>query len=82
MKWRTAITKTGSEGPTVRGKSLLRLSQKESFVANTFLILTGELPDKKKEKLLNIMLSLSIDHGVGPVSTAAARIAVSADVSA
>ncbi len=80
MDWETSISHLDEDGNLdVRGVPLSKLSQ-QSFVANLYFILTGLTANRNVEKLLNVLLTLSIDHGIGPVSTMNARIAASADV--
>ena len=71
--YRTAITTHKDEKVYVRGKNLIDLSSKSSFAAAIYLILKGELPDEKAEKMFSSMLVISIDHGVNPSSVVAAR---------
>lgn len=71
--YRTAIT-THKEGkPYVRGYDLTKLAGKTSFAATIYLILKGDVPTPKAEKMLDAMLTISIDHGVEPASIVAAR---------
>ena len=81
MKWQTAITKIANGTEIVRGVPLTELAEQNSFVGNLYFILTGNKATKEVERLLDVALSLSIDHGVGPVSTQAMRIATSANIS-
>lgn len=73
-KWHTAITKHENGEPVVRGYKLIDLLGKVNFTQAIFLILIGELPDDKQEKMLNSVLVASIDHGVEAPSTTVARI--------
>ena len=72
-KYRTAITTHKDGKPYVRGHDLTKLAGKVSFAASIYLILKGEMPSEKAEKLLEAMLVISIDHGVEPSSVVAAR---------
>jgi len=81
-KWSTEITGHDENGePIVRGYNLLDLIQKLNFTQAIFLVLKGELPNEKEEKMFNALLVSSIDHGVGAPSTTVARIAASSGVS-
>lgn len=71
--YRTAITTHKDGKPHVRGYDLTKLAGKTSFTASIFLTLKGELPTEKEEKMLDAMLTISIDHGVEPASVVAAR---------
>ena len=73
QKYRSAITTHKDEKVYVRGKNIIDLSSKVSFGAAIYLILKGELPDEKTEKMFSAMLTISIDHGVNPSSVVAAR---------
>ncbi|MEX2028798.1 MAG: citryl-CoA lyase [Candidatus Curtissbacteria bacterium] len=71
--YRTAITTHKDGKPYVRGYDLVKLAGKNSFASTIYLILKGELPDEKAEKMLDAILTISIDHGVEPASVVAAR---------
>lgn len=72
-KYRTSITTHKDGKPYVRGYDLTKLAGKTSFAASIYLILKGEMPSEKAEKMLEAMLVISIDHGVEPSSVVAAR---------
>lgn len=72
-KYKTAITTHKDEKVFVRGKDIIKLSSEVSFAAAIYLILKGDLPDQKTEKMFSAMLTISIDHGVAPSSVVAAR---------
>lgn len=71
--YRTSITTHEDGRIYVYGHDLLKLAGEKSFVSAIYLILKGELPDKNAEKMLDAMLTISIDHGVEPASVVAAR---------
>lgn len=71
--YRTAITTHKDGNPIVRGYDLTKLAGKTSFAASIYLILKGEMPSEKAEKMLEAMLVISIDHGIEPSSVVAAR---------
>lgn len=71
--YRTSITTHVDGKPYVYGYDLIKLSGNKSFTATIYLILKGEMPDKKSEKMLDAMLAIAIDHGVEPASVVAAR---------
>jgi citryl-CoA lyase len=72
-KYRTAITTHKNGKPYVRGYNLTKLAGKTSFTASIYLVLKGELPDEKTEKMLDAILTISIDHGIEPASVVSAR---------
>jgi citrate synthase len=45
-----------------------------------FLLIAGRMPDEKEAKMMDALITASIDHGVTPPSTHAARIVASAGV--
>lgn len=80
-KFETKITTHDENGePIVRGYNLIELTEKLNFTQTIFLILKGDLPNEKEERLLNALLVASIDHGVEAPSTTVARITASAGV--
>ncbi|HEY4694625.1 MAG TPA: citryl-CoA lyase [Candidatus Nanoarchaeia archaeon] len=80
-RWSTSITTHDENGdPIIRGYNLLSLIQKVNFTQAIFLVLRGELPNEREEKLLNAILVSAIDHGVGAPSTTVARITASSGV--
>lgn len=80
-KWITKITTHNeNQEPIIRGYSLIELIKKTTFTQSVFLVLKGELPTEKEEKLFNALLVASIDHGVEAPSTTVARITASSGV--
>jgi citrate synthase len=73
MMWKTHITKVEPNKLTVRGKALDEMIGKVSFGQMVYLVLVGELPDESVGRMVEAMLVASIDHGVTPPSTHAAR---------
>jgi len=80
MTWITRITKIEPNGITVRGQRLDELMGKLSFAQVVYLILKGELPSESHRRILDAILVASIDHGVTPPSTVAARTVASCGV--
>lgn len=72
-RWRTAITRIEPNSIAIRGYAVDELMGRLSFAEAIFLILRGELPTPTMGKLFNAALVSSIDHGVTPPSTIAAR---------
>lgn len=72
-RWRTAITRIEPNKIQVRGYALDELMGRLSFAEAIYLILRGELPSRSIGKLFGAALVSSIDHGVTPPSTLAAR---------
>jgi citrate synthase len=80
MTWTTKITKIEPNTITVRGQKLDELMGRLSFAEVVYLILKGELPSEAHRKILDAILVASIDHGVTPPSTVAARTVASCGV--
>ncbi len=71
--YRTSISTHHNGKPYVYGYDLTELAQSPSFTKSIYLILTGRMPDKNSERMLDAILTISIDHGVEPSSVVAAR---------
>lgn len=71
--WRTAITRIEPNEILIRGYAVDELMGRLSFAEAVYLILRGELPTPTMGKLFGAALVASIDHGVTPPSTLAAR---------
>ncbi len=72
LQWKTAITKIEPNKIMVRGYPIDKLMGKITFSQAIYLILKGELPDEKVGKMMDVILTASIDHGATPPSTLAA----------
>lgn len=72
-RWRTAITRIEPNKILIRGYPVDELMGRLSFAEAIYLILRGELPTRSIGKLFGAALVSSIDHGVTPPSTLAAR---------
>ena len=76
--WHSALTYTAPNQVLIRGYPLDELMGRVSFADAVYLLLMGELPTPAIGRMLNAVLVSSIDHGVTPPSTLAARnVAVS-----
>ncbi len=78
--WKSSITNHVDGIPHIRGYKLTDMLQKLSFSAAIWLVLKGELPNKKEEGMINAILVASIDHGVEAPSTTVTRITASCGV--
>ena len=76
-KWHTAITDVAPNRINLRGYPIEELMGRKSFAEVVWLALRGELPGEAEGKLLDAILVSSVDHGVTPPSTLAARTAAS-----
>ncbi len=72
-RWQTAITSVEPNRILVRGFPLDEMVGRLSFAEAAYLLLMGELPTAAIGKMFNAILVSSIDHGVTPPSTLAAR---------
>jgi succinyl-CoA synthetase alpha subunit len=75
--WTTAITRIKPNEIRLRGYRIDELMGEITFSQAIFLAITGELPPKPVSRLLDAIFVSSIDHGVTPPSTLAARTAAS-----
>ena len=71
--WNTALTSIEPNKILVRGYVLDEMMGRVSFGEAVYLVLTGELPPPDVGRLVEALLVSSIDHGVTPPSTMAAR---------
>ena len=72
-RWQTMLTSTAPNQVLVRGFPLDEMMGRLSFAEAVYLLLMGELPTPAIGRMLNAVLISSIDHGVTPPSTLAAR---------
>src|SRR5438034_5364230 len=72
-RWQTALTSIAPNKILIRGYPLDELMGRLSFADAVYLLLMGELPTPAIGRMLNAVLVSSIDHGVTPPSTLAAR---------
>ncbi len=71
--WHSAITRIEPNKILIRGYPVDELMGRLSFGEAIYLILRGELPTPAIGRLFSAVLTSSIDHGVTPPSTLAAR---------
>ena len=72
-RWQTALTSIAPNKILIRGYPLDEMMGRLSFAEAVYLLLMGELPTPAIGRMLNAVLVSSIDHGVTPPSTLAAR---------
>jgi citrate synthase len=72
-RWQTALAFTAPNQILIRGYALDEMMGRLSFADAVYLLLMGELPTPAIGRMLNAVLISSIDHGVTPPSTLAAR---------
>src|SRR6058998_4161640 len=71
--WRTSLTDIAPNKILIRGYPLDEMMGRLGFAEAVYLLLMGELPTPAIGRMLNAILVSSIDHGVTPPSTLAAR---------
>ena len=72
-EWCTSITRIAQNEIEIRGYPIDELMGRLTFSEAVYLLLRGELPSASIGKLFGAVLLSSIDHGVTPPSTLAAR---------
>jgi citryl-CoA lyase len=75
--WTTAITKTAAGELRVRGYAITEMIARLTFAQSVFLILKGELPSAAEARMMEGLLVSSLDHGITPPSSLAARTVLS-----
>src|SRR5436309_11054286 len=71
--WQTGLTSIAPDKILVRGYCLDEMMGRLTFAESVYLLLMGELPTPSIGKMFDAILVSSIDHGVMPPSTLAAR---------
>ena len=71
--WQTALTSIAPNSILIRGFAVDEMMGRLSFADAVYLLLMGELPTQAIGRMLNAVLVSSLDHGVTPPSTLAAR---------
>src|SRR6202521_621979 len=72
-RWQTSLTEIAPNKILIRGYPLDEMMGRLGFAEAVYLLLMGELPTPAIGRMLNAVLVSSIDHGVSPPSTLAAR---------
>src|SRR5882724_11814750 len=72
-RWQSSLTEISPNKILVRGYPLDEMMGRLGFAEAVYLLLMGELPTPAIGRMLNAVLVSSIDHGVTPPSTLAAR---------
>lgn len=72
-RWQTALTSIAPNTILIRGYPVDEMMGRLSFAEAVYLLLMGELPTPAIGRMLNAVLVSSLDHGVTPPSTLAAR---------
>jgi citrate synthase len=72
-RWQTALTSIAPNAILIRGYPVDEMMGRLSFAEAVYLLLMGELPSPAIGRMLNAVLVSTLDHGVTPPSTLAAR---------
>src|SRR2546421_10679101 len=72
-RWQSALTDIAPNKILIRGYPLDEMMGRLSFAEAVYLLLMGELPTTAIGRMLDAVLVSSLDHGVTPPSTLAAR---------
>src|SRR5579862_9378113 len=72
-RWQSALTSISPNQILIRGYPLDEMMGRLGFAEAVYLLLMGELPTPAIGRMLNAVLVSSLDHGVTPPSTLAAR---------
>jgi citrate synthase len=72
-RWQTALTAIAPNKILIRGYPVDEMMGRLSFAEAVYLLLMGELPTPAIGRMFNAILVSSLDHGVTPPSTLAAR---------
>jgi citrate synthase len=72
-QWASALTEIAPNSILIRGYPVDEMMGRVSFAEAVYLLLMGELPTPAIGRMLNAVLVSSLDHGVAPPSTLAAR---------
>ena len=72
-QWQTALTSIAPNTILIRGYPVDEMMGRLSFAEAVYLLLMGEVPTPAIGRMLNAVLVSTLDHGVTPPSTLAAR---------
>src|ERR1700730_5895871 len=72
-RWQTALTSIAPNAILIRGYPVDEMMGRLSFAEAVYLLLMGELPSPAIGRMLDAVLVSTLEHGVTPPSTLAAR---------
>jgi citrate synthase len=78
--WATGISRIEPNVIELRGRPIQDLLGRTSFVSMIWLLLRGDLPTPGQERLLEVAMVSSVDHGPHAPSIAVARMAVTCGI--
>ncbi len=79
-KWTTGITKVQPNNLVTRGYRQADLIGNVPYAHTVFLLLKGRLPSKNEGRMMDAILTSSVDHGITPPSARATRTVASGGV--
>lgn len=80
MVWKSGISKIEPNHIVTRGYRQEDLIGNVPFASVFFLLIKGRMPDQKEAKMIDAIITSSIDHGTTPPSSHSARVVASAGV--
>lgn len=78
--WRTAISKVEPNKIIVRGYNLMDLIGKYSYADLTYLLWRGELPSLEHSRIMDVLLTVCLEHSLNAPSVDATRFVASSGV--
>jgi citrate synthase len=78
--WETSISRIEPNHIVTRGYRQEDLIGNVPFASVFYLLLKGKMPDKNEARMVDALITSSVDHGVTPPTTHAARLVASAGV--
>src|SRR5216110_666240 len=72
-RWQSSLTEIAPNKILIRGYPVDEMMGRLGFAEAVYLLLMGELPTPAIGRMLNAVLVSTVDHGVTPPSTLAAR---------
>ncbi len=81
MNWDTELSILRDDKTLIRNEYLTTLAKQEDFVSLFLLLFTGMHPSSEMIRMVQGILMIAIDHGIGNASTMSARLAASTNAS-
>ncbi len=78
--WETSISRIEPNHIVTRGYRQEDLIGNVPFASVFYLLIKGKMPDKNEARMIDALITSSVDHGVTPPTTHAARLVASAGV--
>jgi len=78
--WKTAISRVEPNKIVVRGYNLMDLVGKYSYADLTYLLWRGELPSSQHSRMMDVLLTVCLEHSLNSPSVDATRFVASSGV--